>query len=81
MPDFNMAISLEHEQPVSARLRRLSIADKEALRKILDDLLEREIIRPSNSPYASPIVLVRKKSGDLRLCIDFRELNKKNCAR
>lgn len=42
----------------------------------MDDLIKREIIRPSNSPYASPIVLVRKKTGEIRLCIDFRELDK-----
>lgn len=43
---------------------------------MIDSLLEKEIIWPSNSEYASPIVLVRKKTGDLRLCIDYRELNK-----
>jgi len=42
----------------------------------LDDLLKENIIRPSNSPYASPIVLVHKKNGELLLCIDYRELNK-----
>jgi len=75
-PDFEMSIVLKHGQPISSRPRRLSFADKEALRKILDELLEKKIIRVSNSPYASPIVLVRKKTGDLRLCVDFRELNK-----
>lgn len=66
----------ENEQPVSSRPRRLSFADKQALRGILDDLLEKEFIRHSNSPYASPIVLVRKKNGNIRLCVDYRELNK-----
>jgi len=75
-PEFEMKIALKHDQPISSRPRRLSFADKESLQKILDDLLKNKIIRPSNSPYASPIVLVRKKTGDLRLCIDFRELNK-----
>lgn len=74
--DFSMSIALKHEQPISSRPRRLSFADKEILRKILDDLLERKIIRPSNSPYASPIVLVNKKDGSHRLCVDYRELNK-----
>lgn len=44
--------------------------------RILDDLLKKQIVRLSNSPYASPIVLVRKKNGNLRLCVDFREVNK-----
>lgn len=69
-----MSISLKHEQPINSRPRRLSF--KEILQKILDELLEREIIRLSNSPYASSIVLVKKKNGDFRRCVDFRELNK-----
>lgn len=56
--------------------RRLPHAHKVELQKISDDLLEKKIIRESNSPYASPIVLAKKKSGELRLCIDFRQLNK-----
>lgn len=42
----------------------------------MDGLLKEGVIRPSRSPYSSPIVLVRKKTGDLRLCVDYRELNK-----
>ncbi|XP_011859979.1 PREDICTED: uncharacterized protein LOC105557370 [Vollenhovia emeryi] len=75
-PDFTMALALKHEQPISFRPRRLSFADKEALRGILDDLLKRAIIKESCSPYASPIVLTRKKDGGHRLCVDYRELNK-----
>lgn len=40
-------------------------------------LLEWEVIRESSCPYASPIVLVRKKDGSLRLCLDYRLLNSK----
>ncbi|XP_018377468.1 PREDICTED: LOW QUALITY PROTEIN: uncharacterized protein K02A2.6-like [Trachymyrmex cornetzi] len=75
-PDFEMNIALKHDQSISSRPRRLSFVDKEKLQKILDELSRKKIIRPSSSPYASPIVLVRKKTGDLRLCIDYRELNK-----
>ncbi|XP_076659961.1 uncharacterized protein LOC143363237 [Halictus rubicundus] len=74
--DFEMNIVLKHDQPICFRPRRLSYADREKLQGLLDDLLDRKIIRPSESPYSSPIVLVRKKNGETRLCVDYRELNK-----
>ena len=48
----------------------------------MQELLDKVFIRPSTSPYGSPIVLVRKKDGSWRMCIDYRALNKittKNC--
>ena len=54
----------------------MSLVEKEQLGKILDKLLSRGIIRESESPYASPIVLVRKKNSEYRLCVDYRFLNK-----
>lgn len=69
---IEMSIELKTGQPVSFRPRRLSFTAKEKLKTLLDTLLEEKIIRPSNSLYASPIVLVRKKTGDVRLCIDYR---------
>ena len=55
---------------------RLSGEEKEELRKQLEQLLERDHIRPSKSPYGAPVLFVRKKDGSLRLCIDYRALNK-----
>lgn len=56
--------------------RRFAYIEKEQLRKILDDLLAKEIIRKSESEYASPVVLIPKKTGEYRLCVDYRILNK-----
>ena len=41
----------------------------------MDTWLKQGIIRPSKSPYASQVVIVRKKSGEICLCVDFRKLN------
>lgn len=54
----------------------MSHTEKIGLRKLLDSLIEEKIIRISESEYVSPIVLTRKKTGEIRLCIDYRELNK-----
>ena len=41
----------------------------------MKDMKEKDVIKPSASPWASPIVLVRKKDGSTRLCVDYRKLN------
>jgi hypothetical protein len=43
--------------------------------KLIQAMFQEAIIRPSNNPYSSPTILVRKKDGSWRLCIDYRELN------
>lgn len=46
------------------------------VRKQLDDMLSKGWIRPSASPYGHPILFVRKKDGSLRMCVDYRLLNR-----
>lgn len=49
---------------------------REVVRKELDDMLKADVIRPSKSPWASPIVLVDNKDGTVCFCVDFRKMNK-----
>lgn len=55
---------------------QLSLAEMDELKKQLDDLCTHGFIRPSQSPYGAPVLFVRKKEGDLRMCVDYRALNK-----
>ncbi|XP_061757227.1 uncharacterized protein LOC133553245 [Nerophis ophidion] len=68
-------IKLDDETPFKHRARPIHPHDIEAVRQHLRDLLEAGVIRESESPFSSPIVVVRKKNGDIRLCIDYRKLN------
>ncbi|KAL4004410.1 P2Y purinoceptor 4 [Sarotherodon galilaeus] len=69
-------IPLLDDAPVRQRYRRIP-PDYEAVRAHINQLLEAQVIGESSSPYASPIVLVRKKDGSLRLCVDYCLLNSK----
>jgi len=74
---YEMEVKLTKDHaPIYFQPRRMSYSDKEKLKVIIDELLTNKIIRPSFSPYCSPILLDKKKNGNLRLCVDFRELNK-----
>ena len=62
--------------PIRQHPRRIPAARREQTSQLLKDMLKKGTIRPSQSPWASPIVLVAKKDGSLRFCIDYRKLNK-----
>jgi len=72
-------ITLKSDIPVAQPYRRIPPSQLQEVRAHLDDLMKSDIIRPSTSPYSSPIVVVRKKSGDIRLCCDYRRLNAITC--
>uniref|UniRef100_V5I885 Retrovirus-related Pol polyprotein from transposon 17.6 n=1 Tax=Anoplophora glabripennis TaxID=217634 RepID=V5I885_ANOGL len=61
--------------PISTPPYRMTTAKKEVLKRELDKLLEEGIIEECESPWAAPVVLVPKKDGGTRLCIDYRRLN------
>ena len=71
-----LLLRLTDKQPFHFHVRRLSFEKKIKLEKIIEGLLMRKIIRPSISPYASPIIMTKKKNGEMRLCVDYRHLNK-----
>ena len=63
-------------RPPYRRNYRMTVLEKEELRRQLDELLRKGLIRPSVSPYGSPVIFVRKPNGEMRLCIDYRAINK-----
>ena len=69
------SIPLTSNKPVYLPHRAIPFQLQSEVRKCLDTWLKQGIIRPSKSPYASQVVIVRKKSGEIRLCVDFRKLN------
>ena len=61
--------------PLRQPYRRQNPAVRREEMAQVQQMLSSDVIRPSNSPWASPVVMVRKKDGSLRFCVDFRQLN------
>jgi hypothetical protein len=66
----NHQIDTGDTRPVKCKIRYVAYAYREKVASMVQDYLARSVIRPSHSPYASPIVLVQKKDGTLRFCVD-----------
>ena len=67
---------VDNEEPPYGPLYPLSARELEVLREYLDNALEKGWIQPSTSPAGAPILFVPKKDGGMRLCVDYRGLNK-----
>ena len=69
------SIDKGNEHPIRQPCRRVPPARREQAQGLIKDMLQKNIIQPSSSLWASPVVLVGKKDGSLRFCVDYRKLN------
>ncbi len=79
--DYGHTTTVHHEiplvdpRPFRLPYRKIPPSQWQDVRRLLVEMETAGVIRPSKSPYASPVVVVTKKDGSLRLCIDYRKLN------
>ena len=79
--DFGRTNKIRHSintgdsPPIRQPVRRMPPYRREEARKLLSEMLAKDVIQQSSSPWASPIVLVRKKDGSIRFCVDYRKVN------
>ena len=69
-------VNLTSSVPIRSRPYPLPYQARESLKRDINKMLEMGVIRESTSPYASPVVVVKKPDGSNRVCIDYRKLNK-----
>ncbi|XP_069151096.1 uncharacterized protein [Solanum lycopersicum] len=75
--EIDFGIDLEPDtKPISIPPYRMAPAELKELKVQLKDLTDKGFIQPSISPWGAPVLFVKKKNGTLRMCIDYRQLNK-----
>lgn len=68
-------INVENALPIKQAPRRIPLQMREEVKKILDEMKRQGVIEESQSPWVSPAVMVKKKDGTIRFCVDYRKLN------
>ena len=67
---------VEGSRPIKKQQYRMSPRELEEAERQIKKLMDKGMIRPSSSPWAAPIIFARKKDGQLRMCVDYRALNR-----
>ena len=78
-PEREVEFSIEllpGTSPISRAPYRMAPTELRELKAQLQDLIDKGFIRPSTSPWGVPVLFIKKKDGTLRLCVDYRQLNK-----
>ncbi|GFU23174.1 retrovirus-related Pol polyprotein from transposon 412 [Trichonephila clavipes] len=75
--NIEIDIALTDDEPIFHKPRRLPFAERDIVDAQVDEWVKNGIVEPCSSPYASQVVVVKKKDGKLRVCIDYRRLNRK----
>ncbi|XP_029169193.1 uncharacterized protein LOC114939131 [Nylanderia fulva] len=73
--DYAVQVNVKDTSVFAYAPRRFALQERKQMREITDDLLRRGVIQPSASPYCARVLLVKKKNGQPRLCVDLRPLN------
>lgn len=71
------SIDTGSSSPIKIPPRRIPLSKREEVTELVTDMHKRNVIEPCNGPWASPVVLVKKKDGSYRFCVDYRLLNDK----
>ena len=69
------SINTGQHLPIKQQVRRTPFALRKKVDELVEEMLDQDVVEPSESPWASPIVLVQKKDGGVRFCVDYRKLN------
>ena len=73
--NLHTLIDTGNHPPIKSNPYRMPFSKREIVEQEIDSMLKQGVIRPSHSPWASPITLVPKKDGSTRFCVDYRKLN------